>query len=99
MVILKDKSHLAIPYYRELIVRSIVDRLTTDHYVAKRWAVQRTDHVQKRALPGTALPDDRYHLTALHAEIHAIEDVKRTTVTATVRLRDVMGFEHVHQST
>src|SRR5215217_513262 len=99
MMILKDKPDLAVPYHRELIVRSIVDLLTTDQYVAPRWSVQCADHVQECALPRAAFTHDRDHLTAFDAEIHAVEDVKRTTIPATIRLRDVMRFEHVHRYT
>src|SRR5678815_2918966 len=99
MMVLKDKPDLAVPYHRELIVRPIIDGLAADHHVATRCSVQRADHMQERALPGAALPHDRDHLTAFHAEIHAVEDGKRATVPATVRLHDVMGFEHVHRST
>ena len=54
-------------------------------------------HVQQRALPRPALADDRDHLAAFRPQIHAVEDVQRAAVPAAVRLRDVVGFEHVHR--
>jgi hypothetical protein len=72
VVELKDEPNTPVPYLRQRLVTLPVNRSAINADFASRWRVEGSQDVQQRALPGTALADDRDHLPAIHGEIDAL---------------------------
>jgi hypothetical protein len=83
MVELEDEAHRLVPDGRQFVVGAIRERLSRNDHFTAIWTIERAQDVKQGALARTAGANHRDHFSAGHRQVHAVQHMNGTSVTAT----------------
>src|SRR6267142_5521196 len=90
---LEHKSELAVPELRRAAGLEVGIARAVEPDIAGSRAVQRTEQMQQRALPGAGSADDRDELAAPDLDIDAAQDLEHLPIAAREDPADRLGCE------